>query len=329
MNCLTQLVGLTGCDESTEPYLLNQLGLSKNQLEELLDDSYSTVDEWFDAMKSFSAKQLATDVVSSVATSVSVDTVVENGTIGVYAQNKVVTTADNYAGIYFDLWNQSEYVKLQISKLSFFGNHDGDIAIKFIDLTTDEELAEKTITAEAGKAIDISVDLSFKSAMKSLKLAVVYDASSINSYKTTVSSSGCSGCGNSYGHRSQIASVSAINIESPFLYSSKSSRNDTAGLSVDYAWVCDQEGWACAISGSLGLAYLYKVGYEMLAYSLNSNSQFSGQQTTNYEQNKERMTFFEYKYGQELSKVLKNARTPDSICFRCTPQVQVRTVMPG
>ena len=327
MECLTQLVGLDGCTEGNEPYKLNQF-VSESQIEELLSDAYPTVDDWVIATRKFAAQRLASDVVNKVSSAVHVETLLENNIAGRFNDGKKVTTATNFAGIYVHFYEWRAFVKLQLNSISFYGNYDGDIEVKVVDLLNGQELATTTITAVAGAVVTKTLSISVPIAMRETDIGIVYDASAITSYKTTIALNGCSTCSNA-GAISRYATFSGMNVTSSFLLGDKSSRNDTAGLSVDYSFVCDQEQWACTMAGKLGLAMLYKTLYELFNSSLNSGSQFSNQQTTNYEQNVERMTSFEYNYGMELDKVLKHARTPDNICFSCNPRIGVRSRLPG
>jgi hypothetical protein len=260
--------------------------------------------------------------------SVKVESLLENNTAGRFNDGKKPTTASNYAGVYVRFYDWRSYVKLHINKISFFGNFTGDIPIKIVDLLNGQELATATIAAEAGKVSSQVTSIEIPISMRETDIGIVYDASAITSYKTTISHNGCTSCSNATSI-SRYAHFSGMNVTSSFLLSDKSSRNDTAGLSVEYSFVCDQSQWVCSMSGTLGLAMLFKTLYELFHSSLNSGSQFSNQQTTNYEANVERMTSFEYNYGQELEKVLKNARVPDNLCFRCNPRVGVRNRLPG
>lgn len=327
MECLTQLVGLDDCEVGTQPYKLNQF-VSKEQLSELLSDSFATVDDWVTSTKNFAAQRLASDVLFKVDSAIKVETLLENNVAGRFNDGKKPTTATNYAGVYVRFYDWRSYVKLNINKISFYGNFTGDIEVKVVDLLNGQELATTTIAAVAGQVVQKTVSISVPISMRETDIGIIYDAAGIGSYKTTISYNGCSSCGNS-GSISRYATFSGMNVTNSFLLGDKSARNDTAGLSIDYSFVCDQQQWVCSISGSLGLAMLYKTLYELFNSSLNSGSQFSNQQTTNYEQNVERMTSFEYNYGLELEKVLKNARVPDNICFSCNPRVGVINRLPA
>jgi len=329
MDCLTQLVGLDGCSDGSEPYKLNQIGLSQIQLEELIDDSYDNVTDWFVAMRLFAAKRLAADVVRKVASYVHADTLIENGIAGRFSDRRTIKTASDHCGIYVHLWNESTFLKLNVTKISFYGNHTGDIDVKFIDVGTGQTLATETVSAVANIVVNKVVNVEINSGMRELDLAIVYDASGgIESYDTTIYKNGCSDCGRT-NSVSRYASFQGVNIESPFLNADRSARNDTGGLSIEWAWVCDNESWVCTFANRLGLPLLYKTAYEMLHYSINSYSQFTDQQVTNFENNRERMESFEFNYGMELDKALKNARVPDNLCFSCNPKVGVMTRLPG
>jgi hypothetical protein len=329
MECLKNLVGLDGCTSGNEPYKLNQIGLSLGQLEKLLPDGYKNVPDWLEAIKDLAAQELSNDVINYVSSSVKVETLLENNVAGYYNERLKETTAPNYAGLYFDLWNRSAYAKLKISSIKFFGKHTGDVAVKIVNLLNGQEIDSVTIPAEADKVIEVPVDIEVKSKMRDLKVAVIYDASLITSYEATLVKSGCTNCGGSRGYRSSIASINPLNIVEPFIESNKTGRSDTAGLSIDYAWTCDQSEFVCSVSGSLGLPYLYRVGYNLIVSALNGFSQWSDQMTVNREQNEERSMFFEGRYASEMEKFLKNARVPKNVCFTCNPKVGILTRLPG
>lgn len=327
MECLTNLVGFDDCSVGVEPYKINHF-LPANQLQELLHSGYTTVNNWVTATKKFASDRLIQDVLKAISPQVHMDTLLENGVAGRFNDNKIATTASSYAGIKIEYWDDRAYVKLRINKISFYGNYTGNIDFKVIDLMNGEELRSETVAVEAGKVSSKVVSIEVPVAMREADIAIVYDASAITSYKTTIAYNGCASCSNSRSV-SRHATFSGVNLVSPFLLINGSSRNDTAGLSIEFSWLCDQAQWVCSISGALGLAMLYKTCYELLHSSLDSGSQFSNQQTTNYEQNVERMKSFEYNYIEELKKVITRVRIPDNKCFECNGRLAVRNRLPG
>ena len=191
--------------------------------------------------------------------------------------------------------------------------------------TIGEEISEVTVSVQSGVVASKEINLDFPIT----SLAIVYDTTGIHSYKTTLSSSGCVSCGRNDSRSSGFITISSKEIESPYVKNTLSSKNETSGLQVDYSIVCDPSLWLCSIRTELGLAMLYRTAYELLAYSLNSGGQFSNQKVTNSERNQERLTLFEYNYGQQLEKFLKSVKFPTGRCFECFRSITTVNRLPG
>jgi hypothetical protein len=330
MDCLKTLISLDGCESSSTAIydLAKHTGLSREQLHQLIDDSYANIDDWFDGMKDLAAKRLATDVITHMDNSVKVNTLLENSIIGDIADNKQETTHSDYVGVFFDTLDLHEYMTLSINKVSLFTNYTGDVDVLIQDVKTGENIATRRISCVAGevKSTEVNVDIPINARER--KIAVIYDASGITSYKTTIYNSGCSDCGSHGYFGSRYASVQAVEMESPFLRQNKSKSSDTGGMQIDFSFSCNQKNWVCSVSNLLGLAMLYKTAYEMLSYSLNSGTQFSDQQTNNLERNIERRDNFEFRYGEELKKVLQHIKIPKGLCFYCNTKTEVLRRLP-
>ncbi len=327
--CLERLVGLGGCDTSNEPYKLQQVGISRERLEELIDSSYANVDEWFVDMRSFAIERLTADILSNIPQSMQSATLLESGVLGENRNNKqLIQGTASTSGVVLDLYDKREYVKVSINSLSLYTNHTGDVDVSIYNILNGEVLTTVTVACEAGKVSSIPVNYEIPAFNKNLMVGVMYDNTGIDSYKTTiVNGGGC--CGRGDYRATGLCNVYSAALESPYLKENIVRKNDSAGLTVDYSILCDNSAFLCGLGNVLGLALLYKVAYEMFTYSINGAGQFSNQQTTNYENNVEQMTSFEFNYGQELEKALKSIKYPVGKCFSCSPSVRVRNTLPG
>ena len=111
MECLENLVGLKDCEGTQDnPYTLQQVGLSREQLEQLIDSSYDNIDDWFIDMRKLAASKLSSDIVGNITQGTKSVSLLENGVVGQYQDNKQVVNTTTTAGIYMDLWNRKEYV---------------------------------------------------------------------------------------------------------------------------------------------------------------------------------------------------------------------------
>lgn len=330
MECLENLVGLQDCEGTqNNPYQLQQVGLSRVQLEQLVDSSYPNIDDWFTDMRKLAAAKLTSDFTGNITQGIKAVSMLENGTVGQYQDNKQVVNTTTTAGIYMDLWNRREYVTFNINSISLYTDHDGDVDINVVNVRTGNVLDTVTITAEAGKIVTQTTSIKVPNYGQYLTLALVYDTTGITSYKTTISNTGCSNCGGGDTTNSRYAQFRSIDLPDPSLANNVKDRKDTAGLTIEYSFECDQVNWLCSASNQLGLAMLYKTAYEMLNYAINSGERFTNQNTVNYEKNIERRDNFEFQYGGELEKNLKSIKFPIGDCFKCFRRTQIRTVLPG
>lgn len=327
MECLTSLIGLKSVDDTDKVYLLDQIGITDTQLTDLRPSSYADNASWLTDVIKISAARLTSDVINNMHNSMKALTVLENAEAGEIRENKVETTHSDYVGFFIDAWDQQEYMKLVINKISLFTDHDGVVPVKVINTRTGQELASVDITCVAGENVVKDVRIEVPAPRKELQVAIVYDANGITSYKTTTYG-GCSTCGKGYKNVSAYASVYSINLVSPFLTVNKSQSKDTGGMMIDFTWECDLSYWVCTISNSLAMAMLYKVANELLTSSINAFEHFSDQTTTNYERNVERKDSFDFKYGEELRKVLHSTRYPKGKCFACATKTFILTRTP-
>ena len=97
MTCLENLVGLDDCALSEAPFTLNQIGYSRLQLEEMMDDSYQTVESFLTANRKTAAKKIVYDVLNMMPKGMHSGSILETNTIGEYPTTRTDFTGSGIA----------------------------------------------------------------------------------------------------------------------------------------------------------------------------------------------------------------------------------------
>lgn len=325
--CLENMVGLVNCTDGSEPFKLNQIGYSVDQLQQLMDDSYATVSEFFEACRSIAVEQVITDMLTHMPSSAKGTTGLETGNIGFESETREVITQTGWKGIKIDFYNNSDYLKFVISRVRLYADFTGDKDIKVYNLNTGQEVASVTVSAVAGQIVEVNTDIEVPSGRANLRLFVGYDTAGDSAYKVQTTQNGCRSCRGS--RTSAYVLNSAATISAPFTAASVSSANDTGGLMIDYNVECDNRSYLCQVRGHLGMPILYKTAMQVLEYGARSGGQFSEQKMMNAENNEARYIQAQEKYESELSKALKHMRMPVGRCFYCDTVTEVVNRLPG
>ncbi len=327
MECLTNLVGLDGCESATAPFTLNQIGYSTNQIEQFMDDSYSTVDEFLTANKRTAAQMLISDFFGMVSGGSFTKQIIDSSIAGLYPDQTLADSVSGIRGISLKLYGQSEYWKININAVTLYADSTGDVDISLYNLTTGEILTTKTISTVAGTIASVDFDYVFESNMSAVNLFIGYDTTGVSPYTASVFLNTC--CGKKPVCTTSFASVQGAELVSPFYYNSVTQKSTTAGLTVAYSIECNNTAYLCSIKSILGLAMLYRTAMCILDYSKDSSSQFSQQQTINADGNEDRWTRAEYLYNRELKKIMNQVTLPSNRCFYCSKRVSFKSNLPA
>lgn len=326
MNCLESLVGLEDCELSPAPFLINDIGFDYDQIGEFIDGSYQTVEDFFAANVRTAARLLESDIYSKLPAQMRSASVLEGNTVASYPESRKSFTGTGIAGIRQNFHNSGDYLKIRIKNIRLFTDHTGDIDVKVWNMNTGQEIGSTTISVEAGKIINKEVDIEIASQKQDLNLFIGYDTTGISAYNAELYRSGC--CGN-YTFRSGFCTFSYGTIASPFILSSFTSGQQSPGLSFDYEIVCDNLQWICTHRSLFGMAMVYKTAIAILEHGLDSGSQFSNQQTTNYEKNVSRLETATNHYNDQITKSLASMKFPRNRCFTCETITSVHNRLPG
>lgn len=328
LECITSLVELEDCTTAATRFTINQTGLSPEQINELLDDSYPSVSSFVTAMKQFAAERLVSDVITMISPKSKSMSVIDNGKVGFIESNDTIT-ASNYVGAYFDIPRTNDFIKFSLSRIGIFQDTTGDIDVLIYNLSTGELIDTQTISAVADTPTYINVEVELPTNRQRTQIGVFYDSTGINPYSTVSKAGSCFTCGNGFYVASRYLRYSGLEISAPFINSSVTTKSNTYGLVLDFALICDNESFLCTMRDILGLAYLYKVVEQIFEYSIKSGGQFSNQKVTNAANNEERYNLAQYNYQTELKKVLRTIQLPNGLCFSCNTSTEVKSILPG
>lgn len=327
LECLTKLIGLDDCGSATEPFKLNQIGYSKDQLKQMKDDSYPTVELFFQAIKETAASMVVSDFFGHIARGSLSKQVVETGVIGVYSEGlKPITANTGIAGVMFRVYGGQEYWKINIDSVRILVDYTGTIPINLYDLLTGQILQTVSVNVLPGVIATANFDFSAVSNLQTRNLFIGYDTTGITSYEATTKS-GCNGCGQSSKQSSGVAYYSGATLDAPF--TTAKVLNNTSGLSVSYSVECNNDQFLCSIKSVFGIAMLWRTAMAALDYSNDSGGQFSEQKTVNHEGNETRYTRASFHYENEIEKIVKQVVLPANKCFACGPRVTVTNRLPG
>ena len=104
---------------------------------------------------------------------------------------------------------------------------------------------------------------------------------------------------------------------------------DTAGLSVNFSLVCDNESWLCAHRNMLALPIMYRTAEAIMEYAYYNTERFNAKTSINRKELSERMMKYHEDYTTQLKSVVQNMVTPnDGICYLCKPRTKSIVTLP-
>jgi hypothetical protein len=302
---------------------LNDIGLSKRQIEDIITGDFDTVRSLVEATIRIAAREVAQDVYGRFSNTVTAKSLIETGTTGFNASTPtIVTTTGDVVGIKIDLDNTANFMNVEVKSVSLYLNHSGAVPVLIRDLDTGTLLDTISITAVAGQVVTVNVNKLYRSGKKPLRLFIGYNAAGINSYKTTTRTSNC--CGN-YGRNTDYTHIHGWN------YTDSANLQTTSGVGLTYSLSCDQFAWMCTFSQLLALPIAHKVAAEIYRRGLMVSPATRSNNTTNT--NADLMTSnLEWhlgKYSQQMDSIIKTIHVPtNTVCYSCKPVVQHRISLP-
>lgn len=332
-SCLENIIALQGlCDPITPTSGLygTSIGISKDFISQVMTKDYPSELALWNEKKHLAIEEIASSVHAHLQSKYKTVSVSKNFRVGHINENKILVSGSELKGILYELCETDSYLNLFISEISLFTNYTGDIDINVYDLLQGIIIDTITVASVAGEVVTVYPSNKYFADKKHLSLFFAYDATGIDSYKTTPKK-GCVNCGGTSCITTSYNTIQAgtIPLASSPIKSSFTGLTETGGLSIIHSLECDHRQWLCGISGALGLPILYKTACKIIEHALyeSVNSRVNTNVTLNREILQERLTAYEFKARETLDSVLAHVRLPqDDKCFICESTANYRSM---
>jgi hypothetical protein len=334
MSCFDNIISLEELctvPTPTSGFYLNQIGINKSEIEQLLTKDYSSVEDFVEKKSAFAIQKVTSEIYSYLSPYFKANSVLSGARVGYESDQKELLTQSGYVGIKTTVKNAHSFIDFVISDISVFADYTGDIPVYIYDVKQGKLLATITVASIAGQ-ISVSYDKAvISSPRKDMLLWIGYDSDAnggISSYKT-LTHNGCSDCsGFTFSHRFIQATGSESG--SPFTEVTLTSLTHTAGISFNYSVECNHTDWLCNHRNILGLPFLYKTGIEICNHALLAapNQRTMAITTVTRELMEQKLAYFTTEYDRLLSNILRNMQVPqDKNCFNCSERITSRTTL--
>lgn len=332
MDCLAELIGLRGgCEDqsSNSTYYLDTQ-VTHHELTKYVDqnDVYrNTTAKLFTSLREDAARVVLNEINSHMAQSYIAKTVVKSTFLG--DTNTTLTSSPASAvlkGVRLEQYTEYPSYAYRVNRIGFVGDYTGTVTVLYYDGITGEQLASDTISAVADTRVEKDVNRLFRNEV----LTIVYDATGIDGFKTTINGlgGGCYTCRNANANKVNgycYGQGLTATIGSPL---SPTYINDMGGLTVSFSIECDHNSWLCQIKEQLGMSLLYKTAELVMQYGLTSDRENTAT-VRDSEQMKERQMMYRELFDESMTRAMKGITLPDNPkCFRCKRRNKIAVQIP-
>jgi len=331
MACFDNIVTVEGlCEDvaSTSGFTLNQIGINKSEIEQIMTNDYDGVQDFVDRKANFATEKVTGEIYTFLSPKFKADSILTGARVGFPDINKTLVTQSGFVGVQVSVHNPGSYVDFVVSDFSLFTDFTGNVPVLIYDLYQGLLLDTVTVPTVAGQISTVYTKSVISSPRKSLNLWIGYDATAINSYKTATHN-GCSDCrGYTFNHKFvQAVGASIVN---PFTDGNVTGLTHTGGLSFNYSINCNHKDWLCAHRNILSLPILYKTGIEICNHALlaSPNQRTMAITTVNRELMEQKLAYFTSEYNTLMGNILRNMSVPqDRNCFQCDNKIVSRSTL--
>ena len=338
MACFDNLIGLKGsCSESALPsdgLYLNTLGISREFIEDIINEDYADVDSFVLDKISLAQDQIKSDIYSKFTAKFNVTSILESVRLGQFNETPTIvpTIAGSSKGIQMRIWNDTTFAKCYVSTIQTYWNYTGNVDVKVYDLTQGKLLDTIVVASVANQIVQTTINKVYKSSSQDLNIVFIYDASSFTSYASSFLNSGCVTCnrGGAYMQNKYVYStgVTFLNTD-PKTQAYLNGQSDTGGISVVYSLQCDHEAWICSNANFFVSAMLYKTAYLITQYADLMSNSFSSA-NIDRDRLRSKMEYYEFEYNNRLEAGVKNLKIPSyDVCFSCNRLRMNKTILPS
>lgn len=338
MACFDDYITVEGnCSDGTpgSGYTLKDIGITLTELNQIVTRDFKNGKTLGEEKIEFAIKYIANDIFNHFAGKFRSSSILDNQRIG-YPQSNLQTVAAIAAtskGIEIEMCNNDSFVDIYISEVSLFLNYTGNVSVKIYDLHQNKLLDTITVAAVANQISTSFVNKTYTSDRRDLNLAIIYDASTIDSFKTDLKNGGCSDCagGGSASWVSPYFKARGIKIAnaSDKIKSNLVGMAETGGLAIQYNINCNYNAWLCSIRNMIALPILYKSGEALMEFALHNSDRLNSKTILDLDNVEARWKLYQEKYISTLQNILKNIKLPsDSRCFDCREKNKTVTMLP-
>lgn len=337
-NCFDNLISIRGaCTETaaTSGLYLDDFGITLNECDNYVTEDYANTEDF--ALKKIQAagKMVASSVNTFFAGKMKTTPLSENNRAGYVLQNMESDPllAATMKGIQFDVYAEKSFLDFYVDYVELFTDFTGTIDVKIYDLFQNKLLDTISVTTVANQVSRKTVGKKYSTYRHDMSIVFLYDASTINSYKTVISATGCGNCRDrNYFYKCNTYTQGRgvqVGVATDKINENMSGASYTGGLSVGYSVSCNYDLWLCSIGGLIALPLLYKSAAMIMFAAMNEGKRVNTANTINYEQLQRKYNHFDTEYRNEMNRILPLIRIPaDNMCFECNDRVRTRISLP-
>jgi len=334
MSCWNNVIGIRGlCEPGLDPisglYINDLTGISLADLDSGVNEEDKTAYTLIQRKIDQAANMLKAESLAYMQSRWNYTTSAFNGDLGYYAESvEPLAASAVWRGIGMR-YRQVDYISVTISSLSLLLPSSGVVPVRVVDLRTGVTLDTFNVTSVANSVTRLVVNKTYQSNGQMLNLAVVYNATSVASFQTSLYATyGCGGCGRVYRWtENMLERAIEIPTSGQLIEGNISGGGFTGGLSVQYQVACSFESLICAHVAQLGYPLLYKTGM-LLLKEMQFSKRLNGSIVFNRDMNEELGNYYQAQYDQYMQRYFEQANLPEGGCFSCRQRVRQASLIP-
>ena len=325
MNCFNDMISVGGSCETSHTYNLTSVDITESFLNKIVGSEYDNGADLGRAKIDFAAKEMSQSASDFFSRNAYTTSVIEQNTIGRRNEGQLVAGFTK-SGIRFKLLNNTAHVKLSLVTIQLQLDTTADVTVYVYDLHDGSVIGSKVVSVVSGIIATANIEISKSYSKRNTDLAVVYDSSSFDSYKYTVTAN-CANC-DTFHRVGQFVEASAVDFTGQVLAENAITKTHTSGLSVVYSLCCDYSDFLCSIKNQLALPLLHKIAADIYFYQL-SNTRWNDRSDDEKENVMAKIKVHAENYEDGMKRTLQNMGTPNNICFGCSDKLRLVNTLPG
>jgi hypothetical protein len=338
-NCFENIIGIKGvCGELETPssglWIDDLPFIDLKVADAVLGKQDASGVEFIQTKLNYAYNVVKNEAASILAPMMKTKTILENSILGAYTPTLLpLNQAAKYRGIKVRI-SDYPYLSFNLSGIAMYSsNFTGQLPIKVFDLTTGAQIDTFNIAVTAGQINYIPINKKYLTNRQRFEIAIVYDATLIDTFKTSPSipAAGCFSCnrGNDgYNGRYMIYDGIESNVSGTLMYSQLEYTGFTGGLSVQYTVECSMDGWLCSMKDRLAFAMLHKFGIIMCEEVIAGSKRMNSITTIDVSKAEYLHGIFTERYHTALKDALGRVTPPNDNCFYCNKSVRTITRIP-